>query len=175
MREDVTYLNEGEYITGVGGRFGSWGDAMSFTTSNGRTIFGGGMGGNEYTCEIPSDCKKPYFVGFDIGIGGHLHNITGQFIDLDKAPKLAEQIGKVEKKELTPEVKAITEKPINQTNFADLVSLDADIQDKIKKQFWLSDSHGTKDAKDEERQTVKKYREVASNKIENNDPYQTYV
>jgi len=47
VREDVTYLNEGEYITGVGGRFGSWGDAMSFTTSNGRTIFGGGMGGNE--------------------------------------------------------------------------------------------------------------------------------
>jgi hypothetical protein len=58
--------------------------------------------------------------------------VAGYFIDLENAPKLAEQIGTVEKQEVSPEVQSIIDKPISETNFAGLVALDAEIKEKIK-------------------------------------------
>ena len=75
---------------------------MCFTTSTGRTLTGGGSGGSPQTCEVPSD-QKPYMLNCITGMGGHVHNVKMEYIDLNEVPHLIAKIGEVESKEVSAE------------------------------------------------------------------------
>ena len=96
-------LEHDEYLVKVGGRFGDICDALSFTTSQGRTFTAGGYGGDSMTCETnvmdSSDedgemkpAEKPYIVALGAGLGGHLHHVKCAYIDLAKRPDLEEKL-----------------------------------------------------------------------------------
>jgi len=57
------------------------------------------------------------------GMGGHVHNVKMQYIDLNEVPHLIAKIGEVDKKEVSAETQAIIDSPLKDTNFAKLVSL----------------------------------------------------
>ena len=78
-------LDPGEYIVGVGGRFGDYCDQMNFTLSSGRVIKGGGMGGGPVQADT-SQAQKPYVLAIGVGLGGHIHHFFCHYIDLAKQP-----------------------------------------------------------------------------------------
>ena len=81
-------LEQGEYLTGVGGRLGDICDQINFTTSTNRTFTSGGSGGNPASCVIPEGVSKPYILSIGVGLGGHIHHFKCAFINLDGLPDL---------------------------------------------------------------------------------------
>ena len=79
-------------MTGVGGRFGDWCDRIDFKTSKGRILSGGGGGGKEFKCSFPRQHKQPYILAIDVGMGGHIHNVSAFYLDLSEKPELAIQV-----------------------------------------------------------------------------------
>lgn len=173
VKTDTHQLATGEYITGLNCRFGSICDQVSFTTSTGRTLTGGGSGGGPQTCEVPSD-QKPYMIACITGMGGHVHNVKMQYIDLNEVPHLIAKIGEVDKKEVSAETQAIIDSPLKDTNFAKLVSLNETLNQQVKEEFWLSDSHGTKDESELRKMATVKYREATA-EFKSDDVTNQYV
>jgi len=68
-------LEEDEYIVKFEGRSGAWIDRLTFTLNSGRvfTCPEGGNGGSAFSFTAP---QGYHFSSFNVGIGGHLHNIS---------------------------------------------------------------------------------------------------
>ena len=76
-------LHNGEYITQVWGRTGSWSDKIGFMTNRGRSVEAGGTGGNENKPEFPS---RAYVIGFDLRFHTYLTRTSVHYVDLSEVP-----------------------------------------------------------------------------------------
>ncbi|KAF4657410.1 Peptide-N(4)-(N-acetyl-beta- glucosaminyl)asparagine amidase [Perkinsus chesapeaki] len=84
-------IDDGDYITEVTGRSGSWIDYLSIRTFNGREVSAGGNGGAEFSLVKRGDGKR--VTGFKVGCGGHLHNIGVYTAPVDKKPGEGRAVG----------------------------------------------------------------------------------
>lgn len=65
-------LLPGQFITGISGRSGTYIDNLQLQISDGRTVGGGGSGGNPYAWKVPSDC---FVLGFSGRSGNYLDQL----------------------------------------------------------------------------------------------------
>jgi len=77
LRREELVLAEGEFISHLSGRSGNIVDCIVLKTNNGKTIRGGGNGGEARTIPLPSNTRIVAFAG---GYGGHIHNLKCHYL-----------------------------------------------------------------------------------------------